>query len=77
MIHPNTELKMVSPEMGIGVFATHFIPKGTITWAQDELDIVLSPQAIKYLSNINQRLKNMLLEIEKANLFFVGTIAVL
>ena len=50
MIHPNTELKMVSPEMGIGVFATHFIPKGTITWAQDELDIVLSPQAIKSLS---------------------------
>jgi len=50
MIHPNTELKMISPEMGIGVFATHFIPKGTITWAQDELDIVLSPQAIKSLS---------------------------
>ena len=50
MIHPNTELKMISPEMGIGVFATHFIPKGTITWAQDELDIVLSAQAIKSLS---------------------------
>ncbi|MFT6166271.1 MAG: hypothetical protein ACJAV5_000923 [Vicingaceae bacterium] len=51
MIHPNTELKMISPEMGIGVFATKFIPKGTITWAQDELDIVLSPQAVRKLSN--------------------------
>jgi len=51
MIHPNTELKMISPEMGIGVFATRFIPKGTITWAQDELDIVLTPQAVESLSN--------------------------
>tara|TARA_B110000503_G_C7139784_1_gene410390 strand:+ start:247 stop:837 length:591 start_codon:yes stop_codon:yes gene_type:complete len=49
MIHPNTELKMISPEMGIGVFATKFVPKGTITWAQDELDIVLSPQAVRKL----------------------------
>lgn len=51
MIHPNTELKMISPEMGIGVFATKFIPKGTVTWAQDELDIVLSPQAVRKLSH--------------------------
>jgi hypothetical protein len=50
MIHPNTELKMISPEMGIGVFATQFIPKGTITWVQDELDIILSPQVVKKLS---------------------------
>lgn len=51
MIHPDTELKMVSPEMGIGVFATKFIPKGTITWAQDKLDIILSPQEVRNLSN--------------------------
>ncbi len=50
MIHPNTELKMVSPEMGIGVFATKFIPKGTITWVQDELDIILQPEKVKTLS---------------------------
>ena len=43
MIHPSTELKYVSPEIGIGVVATEFIPKGTITWALDPLDQVFPP----------------------------------
>lgn len=43
MIHPHTELKFVSPEIGYGVFATAFIPKGTITYVQDALEIVFHP----------------------------------
>lgn len=38
MIHPDTELRYISPEVGYGVVAKKFIPKGTITWALDELD---------------------------------------
>ena len=38
MIHPDTELRFVSPEVGYGVFATRRIPRGTITWALDPLD---------------------------------------
>lgn len=38
MIHPATELRFVSEVMGYGVFATQFIPKGTITWVHDDLD---------------------------------------
>ena len=38
MIHPNTELKFISNEIGYGVVATKFIPAGTITWVQDKLD---------------------------------------
>jgi uncharacterized protein len=38
MMHPNTKLGFVSPEIGYGVFATQFIPKGTITWVLDDLD---------------------------------------
>lgn len=38
MIHPDTELRFISPEVGYGVVAKKFIPKGTITWALDELD---------------------------------------
>ncbi len=38
MIHPATELRHINDEMGYGVFATAFIPAGTITWAKDELD---------------------------------------
>lgn len=42
MMHPDTELRFVSPEIGFGVFATQFIPAGTITYAQDSLDIMIS-----------------------------------
>jgi hypothetical protein len=38
MIHPFTELRHVNCVIGHGVFATQFIPKGTVTWVGDELD---------------------------------------
>lgn len=43
MIHPHTELRYINEQIGFGVFATQFIPKGTITWALDELDQILDP----------------------------------
>jgi hypothetical protein len=42
MIHPSTEVRWISSEKGYGVFATAFIPKGTITYVKDELDLVFS-----------------------------------
>ncbi len=41
MIHPATELRYISPSIGFGVFATEFIPQGTIVYVQDALEIVL------------------------------------
>lgn len=38
MIHPDTELRHVNEYVGYGVFATAFIPKGTIVWVMDRLD---------------------------------------
>tara|TARA_R110002095_G_scaffold25573_3_gene26186 strand:+ start:2523 stop:3149 length:627 start_codon:yes stop_codon:yes gene_type:complete len=38
MIHPKTELKFISNEIGYGVVATEFIPAGSITWVLDKLD---------------------------------------
>ena len=38
MMHPHTELRFINESIGYGVFATKFIPKGTITWILDELD---------------------------------------
>ena len=38
MIHPHTELRFISDEIGHGVVATKFIPAGTITWVLDKLD---------------------------------------
>lgn len=43
MIHPNTELRFVNHKKGRGVFATSFIPKGTITYVKDELEIEIPP----------------------------------
>jgi uncharacterized protein len=45
MIHPGSEIRFVSPVIGHGVFATRFIPQGTITWAGDPLDQIFSHQA--------------------------------
>ncbi len=42
MIHPDTEVQFISTEKGYGLVATKLIPKGTITWVQDELDQVFT-----------------------------------
>lgn len=49
MIHPKTELKFISKDVGYGVVATEFIPKGTITWALDKLDREFDPEKVKEL----------------------------
>ena len=56
MIHPHTELKYISPEMGHGVVATQFIPAGTITWTQDQLDRVFTPEEFNHLDKLYQNI---------------------
>jgi uncharacterized protein len=46
-IHPSTELRYINKEIGFGVFATKFIPKGTIVWALDPLDQILQPSVLE------------------------------
>ncbi len=43
MIHPNTELKFIDEAIGYGVFATSFIPEGTIVYVKDSLELEVSP----------------------------------
>lgn len=54
MIHPHTELRFINKEIGFGVFATKLIPKGTITWALDELDQILEPEFVNSTSSFCQ-----------------------
>ncbi|WP_163101096.1 SET domain-containing protein [Peribacillus alkalitolerans] len=54
MIHPYTELRYINDQMGFGVFATKFIPKGTIVWALDELDQILEPSFIESQSKYSR-----------------------
>lgn len=56
MIHPHTELRFINPEIGHGVFATEFIPRGTIIWVQDPLDRELSREEVERLpSELQER----------------------
>ncbi|RYD57082.1 MAG: SET domain-containing protein-lysine N-methyltransferase [Sphingobacteriales bacterium] len=55
MIHPDTELRFISPEVGYGVVATAFIPKGTITWAFDPLDRIFTNDDIARLPSVFQQ----------------------
>ena len=50
MIHPNTEVRVISKEKGYGVVATKLIPKGTITWVQDDLDSIYCEDKIRSLN---------------------------
>lgn len=50
MIHPDTELRFINDTVGYGVVAKKFIPKGTITWVQDDLDQVYTQNDIKKLN---------------------------
>jgi hypothetical protein len=52
VIHPDTELRYVHREIGFGVVATRLIPKGTITWVQDELDQVFAPPRVESLGAV-------------------------
>jgi hypothetical protein len=56
MIHPKTELKFISNEIGYGVVATEFIPAGTITWVLDKLDREFSPTDFQNLEPIYQNI---------------------
>jgi hypothetical protein len=42
VIHPDTDLRAVDPRVGMGVVATRRIPKGTITWVRDALDLTVT-----------------------------------
>lgn len=56
MIHPYTELRFISDEVGYGVVATRRIPKGTITWALDKLDRIFAPDEVEDLGPIYRSL---------------------
>lgn len=49
MMHPATELRPVDPEIGLGVFATAPIPRGTVTWILCRFDLVFAPPDVAAL----------------------------
>ena len=56
MMHPHTEIRFIRPEIGYGVVATQFIPKGTITWALDKLDRIYTQQELDAMEPIYRQI---------------------
>lgn len=50
MLHPKTEMKFVSEDIGYGIFATELIPCGTLTWVKDELDRIITAENAQKVS---------------------------
>jgi len=47
MLHPHTEVKYISDEIGCGVFATRHITKGTVVWVQDKFDRLFYEEEVR------------------------------
>lgn len=58
MIHPHTELRFISDDIGYGVVATQFIPKGTITWAYDKFDRSFALDQVEQMDKVYQDIIN-------------------
>jgi hypothetical protein len=56
MIHPHTKLKFISTEIGYGVVATRFIPRGTITWALDQLDQTFTASQLVEMDDVYKQI---------------------
>ncbi|NJL73771.1 MAG: SET domain-containing protein [Saprospiraceae bacterium] len=56
MIHPNTQLRHINEQIGYGVFATHFIPKGTITYVHDALELDITPEQYEQFDKMLQEI---------------------
>lgn len=52
MIHPNTEIQYINNQVGYGVVARSFIPKGTITWVLDKFDREFTIDQYNELDNV-------------------------
>jgi uncharacterized protein len=55
MLHPHTEVRFINDQIGHGVFATRFIPKGTVIWVQDDFDRVFTEQQVRALAPVYQQ----------------------
>jgi len=49
VLHPHTTLAWIDDEVGVGVVATRPIPRGTLTWVRDPLDLTLTPDQVHKL----------------------------
>lgn len=72
MIHPDTELRFVNEEIGYGVFATRDIPRGTILYVKDQLEIEITPQDFKKLEPEYQNIVDKFSYIDERGIHIIS-----
>lgn len=71
MIHPETEVRYINEEKGYGLFATSFIPQGTITWVRDALDREITQEELgKYPAPLAEVILQYSYRNDKGNYIF-------
>jgi len=50
MIHPHTTVEFISDEIGYGLFASQEIKKGSVVWAQDDLDRLFYEEEVRRMA---------------------------
>ncbi|MBL9151983.1 MAG: SET domain-containing protein [Verrucomicrobiales bacterium] len=50
MLHPATLVRHIDDEIGSGVFARTFLPRGTVVWVLDELDRVFTEAEVRQMA---------------------------
>lgn len=53
-MHPNSQVRFINGAIGCGVFATQFIPKGTIVYVKDALELEVSAAQYALLTPVLQ-----------------------
>lgn len=54
MFHPDARIQWINDVVGYGLVATRFIPKGTITYLKDSMELEFSPEQYKELPAVLQ-----------------------
>lgn len=71
MIHPDTEVRFIDKEKGYGLFATKFIPRGTITWVKDSLDREFTPsELLSYSEEMRETILHYAYRNKRGNYIF-------
>jgi hypothetical protein len=56
MLHPHTEIRLIGEAVGLGVFATRPIPRGTITWTLCKFDRIYSRAEVEAMEPAYRRI---------------------
>lgn len=69
MMHPDTEVRFINDVIGYGVVAKKLIPRGTITWVQDDLDRTFSATEVENMhSEIQEQIEKFCFRNNKGHL---------